>query len=176
MEVEWFCQVMGSEVGPLTQSQLVDMVRDHKVTPEDLVRRNSSPWVAAFEVKGLFAAAAKPAKSDRQAASKPPSDDVASTIQVTRRNSPASTAKASTPQPAASTPTETLRKNPSDRVPDEQCTEADWFCIASGEKQGPLSFEELQSLLQAGRLRLTDRVWRSSSPKFRKAAEVEGLG
>ena len=60
MVTEWFCQVMGSEVGPLSQRQLVDMVRQHQVNPEDLVRRNDSSWVPAFEVKGLFEAASKP--------------------------------------------------------------------------------------------------------------------
>ena len=70
MSVEWFCQIMGSEVGPLDQHQLVDMVRQHKLNPEDLVRRNSSPWVPAFDVKGLFEAAAKPAPS-------PPPEQVA---------------------------------------------------------------------------------------------------
>ena len=42
MAVEWYCKVMGSEVGPLTQDQLVDMVRNHRVNPEDLVRRKGS--------------------------------------------------------------------------------------------------------------------------------------
>lgn len=145
---------MGSEVGPLNQDELIDMVRHHKLNPEDLVRRGNSSWVPAFDVKGLFAAAAKPPKrktSEPQATA-------------------AATEESSAPTPAAKPIEKTtpIVSGSGNRI-------ADWYCIASGEKQGPIGLGELRSLFQEGRLRQTDRVWRSSSPKFRKANEIEDL-
>ena len=153
MNVEWFCQVMGSEVGPLSQSELIDMVRHHKLNPEDLVRRGNSSWVPAFDVKGLFAAAAKPPKP--QSGEEPKS----TAAPVEKQRTPPTESKP-TAQPVAT--------GSGNRI-------ADWYCIASGEKQGPLGLGELRSFFQDGRLRQTDRVWRSSSPKFRKAKEIEEL-
>ena len=161
MAVEWFCRVMGSDVGPLSQDQLVDMARQRHLNPEDLVRRGNSAWVPAFEVKGLFEAAAKPAPA---APPPPPEPVVEPTIKADQKTPP---------EPELSRPakkTEPMR----DHVRYDTDGD-DWFCIASGEKKGPLGFEQLRALVAAGRLRGRDRVWRGSWPKFRKAAEVEGL-
>lgn len=177
MVAEWYCQVMGSEVGPLTQRELVDMVRNHRINPEDLIRRNKSSWVAAFEVRGLFEAAAKPSSSSSSSDAakakvtetppdRSPSQALAEKRRVRRdraHSHPAPLAKSS-PKPASPlvnhTETEAIH---------------DWFCIASGEKRGPLGFEELQAMACDGSLRGRDRVWRASWPKFQKAADVEGL-
>ena len=159
MAVEWFCRVMGSDVGPLNQNQLIEMARQHQLNPEDLVRRNNSSWVPAFQVKGLFEAAAKPAPPP------PPVPVVESTAETPETS----------PEPKGSRPVE----KDSDAARRDYVASGtdgeDWFCIASGEKQGPLGFDELKSLVAQGRLRGRDRVWRGSWPKFRTAAEVEGL-
>ena len=52
---------------------------------------------------------------------------------------------------------------------------SDWFCLASGEKRGPLRFDQLQDLAKSGKLRARDRVWRASRPKFCPASDVDGL-
>lgn len=153
MKVEWYCQVMGSEVGPLTQSQLIDMVRHQRLRPEDLVRRDNSAWVAAFEVKGLFAAA-----------SKRPMQSLGSRFpeQPNEPPPPPVSAKQDSPPPRGTIPMPSVGPK-------------DWYCIASGEKRGPIDFAELKALMADGRLRQTDRVWRSSAPKFRRASEIKEL-
>ena len=168
MSDEWFCQIMGSEVGPLNQRQLVDMVRRHRLNPEDLVRRNNSSWVPAFEVKGLFEAAAKPAPEP------PPEEAPAEADSKVYRSdqSEALTSKAGGPTQQRPSDPQTA-PTPSSFASLETAT--DWFCIASGEKCGPLGFDELQALARAGSLRGRDRVWRGSWPKFQKASEIEGL-
>ena len=172
MVAEWYCQVMGSEVGPLTQRELVDMVRNHRINPEDLVRRNESSWVAAFEVRGLFEAAAKPPSPSKSAETKPTvAEDSASPVGRTesphRRPDPPHT------DVRASSKLVAKQQTPSCDV--EQSTANDWFCIASGEKKGPLRFDELKAMASDGSLRGRDRVWRASWPKFQKAADVDGL-
>ena len=174
MVAEWFCQVMGSEVGPLSQRQLVDMVRQHQVNPEDLVRRNESPWVPAFEVKGLFEAASKPPSQVDPTQPKP--DRVSKNATDRRQSVP----KVDQPSRIHSPhkPTVDLRgKAPTrrvDTIPTDDQTR-DWFCIASGEKCGPLGFDELKTMAENGQLRDRDRVWRASWPKFQKAGEIDGL-
>ena len=153
MAVEWFCKVMGTEVGPLTQDQLVDMVRNHRVNPEDLVRRNKSQWVPAFEVKGLFEAAAKPAPPKPA----PPADE-----------------PEEVPSPVW-TRADVGHQSSEQPIDDDEDSAADWYCIADGQKRGPLEFKDLQDLAQDGTLRDRDRVWRGSAPKWRKAAEIKGL-
>jgi len=182
MAVEWFCQVMGAEVGPLTQGQLVDMVRQHQVNPEDLVRRGNSSWVAAFEVKGLFEAAAKPpsTKSSTQpenGTAKPTAAEASVTAQPASPPTPPTPAapKARTPRNDHGGQVATADK-PSASPTEDAKSASDWFCIASGEKQGPLRFDELKKLADDGSLRAKDRVWRGSWPKFRRASEVEELG
>ena len=158
MAVEWFCRIMGSDVGPLAQHQLVEMVRNHQVNPEDLIRRGTSQWAPAFEVKGLFEAAAKrPAEN-----SEPVPEEVVEESAHTGGES----RDISEPDSANLVRKDTFEDNG---------TASDWYCIASGEKHGPLDFRDLQSLAKAGTLRDRDRVWRASSPKWQKAAEVEGL-
>ena len=55
MPQEWYCQIMDSEVGPLTSSQLREMANTGRLKQEDLIRKgNSSCWITASQVKGLF--------------------------------------------------------------------------------------------------------------------------
>lgn len=182
MVTEWFCQVMGSEVGPLDQRQLVDMARHHHLNPEDLVRRNDSAWIPAFEVKGLFEAASKPAPAPQESSA---TEKAASAEKTQAESSTKVTEAASV---VASSPTD--GHSVAEGVPkpvvqratavahnvDDVCRNAtDWFCIASGEKKGPIGFDELKTMADEGTLRGRDRVWRAAWPKFQKAAEVDGL-
>lgn len=164
MPVEWFCQIMGSEVGPLNQLQLIDMARRHRLNPEDLVRRNNSPWVPAFEVKGLFEAAAKPAPPEPPA-EEPAAEVDSGTVHSNQAEATTAATTSTTHEPPVATfsSTESLE------------TANDWYCIASGEKRGPLGFDELKAMAREGSLRGRDRVWRGSWPKYQKAADIDGL-
>ena len=52
---QWFCRLMGDEIGPLTSAQLLEMARSHKLSPEDYIRKGADgSWVGAYRVKGLF--------------------------------------------------------------------------------------------------------------------------
>jgi serine/threonine protein kinase len=55
---QWFCKIAGCELGPLAEQQLIAMVREKRLNPTDLVRRDDSRWVPAGKVKGLFPLAA----------------------------------------------------------------------------------------------------------------------
>jgi hypothetical protein len=52
----------------------------------------------------------------------------------------------------------------------------DWYCITGGTQRGPLSFDELLALKQAGTLRPEDYVWNESfGSQWRTAREVAEL-
>jgi uncharacterized protein DUF4339 len=54
---EWFCQINGVEIGPIESPQLKQLAACGTVKPSDLVRLGASgAWVAAWNVRGLFAA------------------------------------------------------------------------------------------------------------------------
>ena len=55
MSVEWYCRLMGTEMGPYTSKQLIEMARSHQLTPQDFVKKGADGrWVDAHRVKGLF--------------------------------------------------------------------------------------------------------------------------
>ena len=60
--LEWFCEIMGQELGPMTHADLSAMVRAGQVTTDDKVRRGTDGfWMAASLCEGLFSdAAGKP--------------------------------------------------------------------------------------------------------------------
>ena len=60
MASQWFCKVLGQEVGPLGFRDLVEMVRAGTLKEGDAVRRQgTSEWTLARDVIGLFRAAQK---------------------------------------------------------------------------------------------------------------------
>lgn len=57
---QWFVRQMEVEVGPLSSSELLGLVRQGSVVAETLVRKDDSAWFEARTVGGLFDAAARP--------------------------------------------------------------------------------------------------------------------
>jgi len=56
MTAEWFCNISGKTVGPLSAQQLKALVKQGKLKAEHQVRQGSNGmWVPANRVKGLFA-------------------------------------------------------------------------------------------------------------------------
>jgi hypothetical protein len=52
---EWYCKIMGEEWGPMSAVELIAVARWGRLSRDDQVRRvNSSTWVRAELVKGLF--------------------------------------------------------------------------------------------------------------------------
>lgn len=143
MATEWFCKIMGSEYGPMSQQELIERVRQRNIGPEDLVRKGDSEWLAVFEIPGLMDAASKPAQTEGE---------------DQHTGEPNGASEASGQSSAKS-----------------QQNDSDWFCLASGEKKGPLRFDQLQDLAKQGHLRAKDRVWRTSRPKFQPASDIDGL-
>ena len=52
---EWYCEIAGREIGPLSAHQLKRMAADGQILAADRVRRGATgDWVAASDVHGLF--------------------------------------------------------------------------------------------------------------------------
>ena len=52
---EWYCKVMGEELGPMSSAELKRMADQGQLTPQDFVRREPDDnWSSASRVKGLF--------------------------------------------------------------------------------------------------------------------------
>ena len=53
MATQWYCRLMGTELGPFTSKQLLEMARSHRLVPDDSVKKGADGmWVAAYRVKG----------------------------------------------------------------------------------------------------------------------------
>ena len=66
MASQWFCRVLGQEIGPVSFREMAEMVRARTLKKDDPVRREgTSQWTRAGEVIGLFRAAGKEATQGR---------------------------------------------------------------------------------------------------------------
>ena len=54
MASQWFIKRGRKTVGPISNSKLLEMVRDRKVTENTQIRKGASQWVAAITITGLF--------------------------------------------------------------------------------------------------------------------------
>ena len=145
MAVEWYCRLMGTEMGPFTSSQLIQMARSHQLTPQDVVKKGAEgKWVDAHRVKGLF--------------------DVDASSAIIMANLPPELKKEAPPE-----------QNQTNDAPVSQPRPVGWYYISDQIKVGPLSFEELVTHGEQGLLKPTDRVWSTSSPKWCEAKKSKGL-
>ena len=150
MATQWYCRLMGSELGPFTSKQLLEMARSHQLMPDDAVKKEADGmWVAAHRVKGLFD---DPAASSIIMASLPP--------EVQRAVQSQPHAHADEGLPPAATPESRVIK---------------WYYISDHTKVGPLDFDELAAHGRQGLVKPHSRVWSSKSPKWCEAKDVEGL-
>ncbi|MCO6045063.1 DUF4339 domain-containing protein [Aeoliella sp. ICT_H6.2] len=146
MASQWYCRLMGSEMGPYSSRQLLEMARSHQITPDDAVRKGpDGRWVQASRVKGLFE---DPGASTIIMASLPPE-----VKQALESQQSSATHKAMPSEPAAVT----------------------WHYISDEGKVGPLEFEQLVAHGRQGLLKPKSRVWSSTSPKWCQASDIEGL-
>ena len=145
MATQWYCRLMGSELGPFTSQQLLQMARSHQLTPDDAVKKEADGmWVAAHRVKGLFD---DPAASSIIMASLPPE-----VLEALHSKQPPP------PEPAKAEP-----------------RPISWYYSSDHSKVGPLSFDDLVAHGREGLLKPKSRVWSSKSPKWCEAKDVAGL-
>ena len=145
MATEWYCQLMGTELGPFTSKQLLEMARSHRLMPDDSVKKGADGmWVAAHRVKGLFDDASS---STIIMASLPPE------VKQALESKQDTTKKSAAPESRA----------------------INWYYISDQNKVGPLSFDELVAHGQQGLVKPDSRVWSSKSPKWCEAKDVVGL-
>jgi hypothetical protein len=145
MATQWYCRLMGTELGPFTSKQLLEMARSHRLMPDDSVKKGADGmWVAAHHVKGLFDDASA---STIIMASLPPE------VKQTLASKQETTKETAAPKPRP----------------------CNWYYISDQNKVGPLSFDELVAHGREGLVKPDSRVWSSKSPKWCEAKDVEGL-
>lgn len=96
MTREWYFQVMGQELGPLSGGELKAKVANGQVQPDTLIRKGvEGKWLFAAKIKGLFAVPEEPPAAPLVAKSKSSATmPIVST--VTGRDKPGSSAELST--------------------------------------------------------------------------------
>lgn len=145
MATQWYCRLMGTELGPFNSKQLLEMARSHQLMPDDSVKKEADgTWVAAHRVKGLFD---DPSSSTIIMASLPP--DVQQALE--------------------------RKQEAQEETPTAQPRPIKWYYISDQHKVGPLSFDELVVHGRKGLVKPKTRVWSSKSPKWCEAKDVEGL-
>ena len=108
MASEWFCQIAGAELGPLSGQQVKTMAAQGRLHPDDVLRRGADgPWLPAGRVKGLFPADQPAAETptapaaEAPAESKPPAKKIAKSLPVAKQSAAAKPAVKNGAKPAA---------------------------------------------------------------------------
>lgn len=66
VSTEWFYQVMGDVIGPLSPAELREHAENSLITPDSFVRKGAhGEWVTADRVKGLFGRSPSPPRETR---------------------------------------------------------------------------------------------------------------
>jgi hypothetical protein len=150
MVTQWFCRLMGSELGPFTSKQLLEMARSHQIMPDDSVKKGADGnWVEAHRVQGLF------------------DDPSGSSIIMAHLPPEAKQAVESKPEPAKAASMKAVA------APEPRPVK--WYYISDHNKVGPLDFDELVSHGRQGLVKPDSRVWSTASPKWHIAKDIEGL-
>lgn len=69
MTTEWYCKIMGEEIGPLSLDELTAIARWGRLSRDDTVRSGASgTWVRAELVSGLFDRGTSPTKNGSDSA------------------------------------------------------------------------------------------------------------
>src|SRR5689334_6283328 len=73
MAIEWYYQLSGQQLGPLTSRQLATLASSGRLQPDDLVRRSGDDrWRPARRVRGLTFGIARPIDSSESTSSAQP--------------------------------------------------------------------------------------------------------
>lgn len=204
MTTHWYYQMMGAEFGPHTAAEMLELVRKHRLSPEDLVRKGEQgEWVAAYRIPGLFAEEVRsrlggtetslPSGGGGSGERVTGSSDVSRRVDRGHVPSPPPSALPGghlAPLLGGSRTPATVQGGAERALADLNYEEIvdrakelgsvappqlDWYCICHGEKMGPLTFRRLKELYAAGDLEPQGRVWSNASPKWCRAREVPGL-
>ncbi len=156
-DADWYCRVMGKEIGPLSRTALGELAASGFLAPGALVREGiDGEWIPTSEVSGLFDEA-PPEMKGRE-------PDLAGT-------EPASPEKPATPDKRGDSSQQAPHKTPSKL----QASDAGWYCQVMGEETGPLSSAQLKELAASGFLTPHVPVRKGVNGSWVPASRVRGL-
>lgn len=156
MSESWYYRTLGIQCGPISREALVEMVRCGRLTDEDDVRReDSTVWRRATD---LIAHERPEASADDLDAMLAPDEPSA--------EDPSDLPNIDDITFGTNELTEEVCRPPIDRR---------WICRIRGRQVGPVEFNVMAELAQAGILSKTDRVRSQQEPKWVLAESIEGL-
>jgi GYF domain 2 len=168
----WFSQSLGQELGPMPLEELIRLVGDGVVLPNDGVRRgHTGAWQRAVRIDEL-ASEFRRIESAQQSLVEEAAESIPSTA---RRESPAR------PQdgPAASDNGAPAVADDPELPPPPPLAETEpaerWFCRIDDVEHGPLTRDELSAMAQHDRIKPETQVKLGDDGSWKIAATVEGL-
>lgn len=151
----WYYKLLGEEFGPVSFEGLSDMAHAGSLHRDDDVRQGDrGVWARADTVAGLF----DEVELSRQAAAL---DDFFQTS-VVEDDGQLAARQATSPPTAVESP-----PSPAPVL--------GWYCEVFGQELGPLSFEDLEKMVENGELSAHDKVKEGTDGKWTAASRVQGL-
>jgi len=133
---QWYCQVLGQELGPMSFDDLLERAHSKQLSKNDLVRSDSeSNWVQAESIVGLF-------------------DHVKEEVLT----APTNVSTVSPQRPVVKKKKVKKASSKSKPKPQKETEERIWFVKVGANELGPLVFSEIQAMGQSGKLNHDDVV------------------
>ncbi|MFK7777573.1 MAG: DUF4339 domain-containing protein [Gimesia sp.] len=153
--VQWFCRILNQELGPLSAEDLMKLLFDGELAPNDEVKSSAEPdWVPARTVAFLSSAGSELDELEEEEV-----ENVESGSEKTEDETPE---KETTPEPA---------KVPILKVRSKQ----KWYCKLGGMGYGPIEAHKIKMWAEQDRVEPSDLLKLGRKGEWFEAWQIEAL-
>ncbi len=170
--IQWFCQILNQELGPMSADDLMQLLLDGELAPNDNVKSSAEPeWIPARTVVFLSSSANDLDVLDSEEEESESTVDASADAVVEEQVAEISSEPTATKEPP---------KPPILKVRSRQ----KWFCKLGGMGYGPIEAHKIKLWAEQARIESTDLVklgrkgewfeaWQIEALQFKKPAETE---
>lgn len=164
-KVQWFCRILNQELGPMSADDLMQLLIDGELAPNDDVKSSvGQEWVPARTVVFLSSAGSL-------------QDDLDIEEEEEEENETSTTSESET--------TETEQESETETVPEEKAppkppilkvrSKQKWFCKLGGMGYGPLEAHKIKAWAEQDRIEATDLLKLGRKAEWFEAWQIEAL-
>ena len=179
MATAWYYALNGEQKGPISTEELMALVANGQLTPNDLIwRKGFTEWVRVAKVRELAVLCHAATPQASQATTQQPHPPVKAP----------DTAEPSEELRLAPDPEEVVKKQrlphevtpkmanvPTKPAPKLQPQVTQWYYARGGKKAGPVTAQFLKEKAQSGQLLPTDLLWKDGLKDWVAASTLPGL-
>lgn len=170
--IQWFCRILNQELGPMSADDLMQLLLDGELAPNDNVKSSAEPeWIPARTVVFLSSSTNDLDELDSEEEESESTEDASADTAVEEQVAETSSESTATKEPP---------KPPILKVRSRQ----KWFCKLGGMGYGPIEAHKIKLWAEQARIESTDllklgrkgewfEAWQIEALQFKKPVETE---